>query len=855
MNQYYALKSDEATELERQNQNTVRTLASECIVLLENDGTLPLDKNTKKIALFGNGARDTIKGGTGSGDVNSREVVCVEEGLKAAGFEITTQKRLEAYSKKLEESKMAYMKEVTALAEEKGIPVLMVMFGYPYENPMLDPISEEEVEASGTDTAIYVLSRNSGEGKDRKHQPGDYLLREDEERNIRFLAEHYKKFIVLLNVGGVIDTSILKSISGINALVLIGQSGNMGGHIVTDMLFGASIPSGKLADTWAVRYKDYPNADTFSYNNGNVDEEYYSEGIYVGYRYFDTFGIEPSYCFGYGKGYTDFKIKTLDGRIENNQMVMDIEVENVGTIYDGKEVVQVYYSAPEGVIEKPFQELVAFEKTSLLSPKEKEILTITFPIVSMASYDSENACWKLEQGNYLIRVGNSSRNTKIEAVICVTETIITEKLKNICKDIEYFEELKAPKEKRTLTDKEVLDYKNAMYFEVSKKDIETVYAQYQSKRPIYEDNRQGEMITLLDVKEGKATIEELTAQLSIEEMAQLCVGTFQTGESEGSIVGSASALVPGAAADTTSILMQSRKIPNMILADGPAGLRLQPHFKTTQDGTLLPGGEVFGMDLHPFPDDIPENAIDYYQYCTAIPIATSLAQSWNMKLIEEMGYLVGKEMQQYHVHFWLAPGMNIHRNPLCGRNFEYYSEDPLLSGKCAAADTKGVQAFSGQGTTIKHFAANNQEDNRLFSNSHVTERTLREIYLKGFEIAVKESQPYSIMTSYNLINGIHAANHYELLQMVVRDEWEFEGVIMTDWFATQDTRMLGAVSERYPWSSSVQCIYAGNDLQMPGCEQNVTDIVNAVKKGTEITIGDLQFCVNNILKIALKVLG
>lgn len=854
MNKYFAKRTDEVSELERENQKKVRELAGECMVILENDGTLPLEKDNRRIALFGNGARDTIKGGTGSGDVNSREVVCIEDGLKEAGFEVSTQERLHKYSQKLSESKSAYMEEIADLAKQKNIPVLMAMFDRPYESPFMDMVSEEEVKESGTDTAVYVLSRNSGEGKDRKFQAGDYLLREDEERNICFLAGHYEKFILLLNVGGIIDTSVLKDIPGINAIVLVGQTGNMGGHIVADMLAGKSIPSGRLTDTWALHYDDYPNSETFSSNNGNIDDEYYTEGIYVGYRYFDTFQIEPAYCFGYGKSYTTFDIRASGVSIEGDEVRLAIEVKNTGERYSGKEVVQVYYSAPEGMLAKPYQELAGFVKTKLLKPGEKETLQVAFKVASMASYDCRDASWKLEAGEYIIRAGNSSRNTQIEAVINVPETIITEKLKNICKNTASFTEMEAPVQRRRLSEKEMAEYKRALRFTVGKEDIGTICHEYQSRRPVYENHRKEEILTLTDVKEGKATVEELVAQLTVEEMAHLCVGTFRSGEGGGSVVGSASAAVPGAAADTTSILYGTRKIPNMILADGPAGLRLQTHFKADADGKLLPGGEMFGMDVRPFPDDTPEDAADYYQYCTAIPIATSLAQTWNMELIEEMGRLVGKEMQEYHVHFWLAPGMNIHRNPLCGRNFEYYSEDPLLSGKCAAADTKGVQSFEGQGTTIKHFAANNQENNRMFSNSHVKERTLREIYLKGFEIAVKESQPYSIMTSYNLLNGIHTANHYELLQTVARDEWGFEGVVMTDWFSSQDTSRLGETSDKYPWSSSVQCIYAGNDLQMPGCELNVTDIIDAVKEGKEITLGDLQFCVRNILRVALKII-
>jgi beta-glucosidase len=274
---------------------------------------------------------------------------------------------------------------------------------------------------------------------------------------------------------------------------------------------------------------------------------------------------------------------------------------------------------------------------------------------------------------------------------------------------------------------------------------------------------------------------------------------------------------------------------------------------------LIPGGEILGESFTPFPDDLDESdVVDYYQYCTAIPIGWALAQSWNTELVESAGDMVGKEMEQFGVDLWLAPALNIHRNPLCGRNFEYYSEDPFVSGKIAAAMTNGVQKHPGKGTTIKHFAANNQEDNRYFVNAHVSERALREIYLKRFEIAVKESQPLSIMTSYNLLNGIHTANHYDLLQTLARDEWGFTGTIMTDWFTSQDMPVVtGKFENRYPISSSVGCIYAGNDIQMPGCQKNVDDIVEAVKTGKEIdgftiTLADLQYCAANIIRVIIK---
>jgi beta-glucosidase len=299
----------------------------------------------------------------------------------------------------------------------------------------------------------------------------------------------------------------------------------------------------------------------------------------------------------------------------------------------------------------------------------------------------------------------------------------------------------------------------------------------------------------------------------------------------------------------------------MILADGPAGLRLQPHFKTDREGNLLPGGGILNDVEEPFEPGLKaEETIDYYQYCTAIPIGWALAQSWNEELVAAAGDMVGTEMEQFHVDLWLAPALNIHRNPLCGRNFEYYSEDPLIAGKTAAAMTNGVQKHPGKGTTIKHFAVNNQEDNRYYVNAHVSERALREIYLKGFEIAVKESQPLSIMTSYNLLNGVHTANCHDLIQGMARDEWGFAGTVMTDWFTSQDIPMLrGKFEPIYPISASTGCIYAGNDIQMPGCQKNMDDIVEAVTSGKEldgytITLADLQFAAANIIRVVAKTL-
>ena len=785
MTQIDALKTDEIQNDEIEYQEEVRRLAGECMVILENDGVLPLQAGTKKIALFGTGARHTIKGGTGSGDVNVRENISIAQGLERAGFKFVTEGWLDQYDRLYADAQEAEQPEIT------------------------------EADVKEADAAIYVISRNSGEGKDRRAEKGDYYLSDRELQNIRFMTEHYKNCIVLLNVGGVIDLTSLKAIEGVQAIMLVGQTGNMGGYAVSDVLTAKTIPSGKLTDTWARSYEDYPSSATFSHRDGNLDDEYYSDGIYVGYRYFDTFGVMPLYCFGYGKSYTEFEIKTMNVTADEKQVQVEVEVTNIGDKYPGKEVVQVYYSAPDGIMEKPTQELAGFAKTKLLAPGEKDVVTITFATTDMASFDAYDAAWIMEEGEYTIRVGNSSRNTEAVAVIDLDEQVTTLQLKRLMRDTIAVRELH---HMIPIFDIEfdfgvpAIPFRIMLQAENFKKEL----VEYEVMRRTLMDKRKDEVLTLEDVKAGNATLDELTAQLTVEEMAELCVGTERK-NGDGNVIGSSSSCVPGAAGDTTSSLLETRKVPNLIQADGPAGLRLE----------------------------IP---------CTAIPIATTLAQSWDMDLIHRMGELVGEEMKQLHVDLWLAPGMNIHRNPLCGRNFEYYSEDPVLTGLCAATETKGVQSQKGKGTTIKHFAGNNQEDNRMFTNAHISERALREIYLKGFEIAVKTAQPYAIMTSYNLINGVHSANNYDMLQNIARDEWGFEGLVMTDWYTSQDTTEMGMVSPsgKYSHSSSVQCIKAGNDLQMPGCQQNVDDIVEAVNEGKEITKADLQRCAKHILSVALK---
>ena len=728
------------------------------------------------------------------------------------------------------------------------------MFDTPYKDPACELITAEDVKGSETDTAVYVIARNSGEGADRFDEAGDYQLYPEELENIKTIAAGYKNTIVVLNIGGVMNLSEIKAVEGVNAILLMTQLGNLGGDALLDVLTGKVNPSGKTTDTWAKNYMDYPSSAKFSHNE-SVNDEMYEDGIYMGYRYFDSFDVETEYCFGFGRSYTEFELKAGEISVNGNEVQVPVEVKNIGSNYAGKEVVQVYYSAIGGEIDKPYQELAAYKKTKLLAPGESEQLVLTYPVSQMASYSEQEAAWVLEQGEYVIRVGNSSASTVAAGVAEVKESVKTVIAKNLfALDVEL-KEIR-PDAGKLAAKKQASVGADMKRVVVDTAAIPTQTVVYQGEREEYHTDKT-EKITMQDILSGKATVEELVAQLTVDEMAQFCVGTLRA--DGGTIVGNASYTVPGAAGDTSSVCRESRGIKNMILADGPAGLRLQPHFKTTKDGTLLPGGEVIGDSYTPFDPNLKEDEVDdYYQYCTAIPIGWALAQSWNTELVEKAGDMVGAEMEQFHVDLWLAPAMNIHRNPLCGRNFEYYSEDPLVSGKVAAAMTNGVQKHAGKGTTIKHFAVNNQEDNRYFVNAHVSERALREIYLKGFEITVRESQPLSIMTSYNLLNGIHTANSHDLIQGMARDEWGFEGTIMTDWFTSQDMPMLtGKFKPIYPISASTGCIYAGNDMQMPGCQKNVDDIVKAVETGEEIdgykiTKADLQYNAANVIRVVAK---
>ena len=865
MAKLYATREEKISAREIRNMERVRGLAAQGMVLLENDGILPF-RGVKTVAAFGSGVRHTVKGGTGSGDVNSRSVYNVEQGLTEAGYELISTSWLDRYDAICDAERAALLEAMQQKMAEGGVRAAIdYAFSRPKTTLEVPEITPEDL-AVRADAAIYVIARNSGEGADRLPIPGDYELTENERQNIAALAQAYGHLVVVLNVGGVMDTKFLRAQQGVGAILLMSQAGNVSGLVLADVLSGKSSPSGHLTTTWAENYADYPCAETFSHMNGDTDDEYYREGIYVGYRYFDSFNVAPAYPFGYGKSYASFSLTGLKAALLGAEVAVYGTFTNTSASFAGSEVLQVYYSAPQGHLEKPYQELAGFAKTKLLQPGESQTLEIRFPVADMASYCERYASWVLEPGKYFLRAGTHSRATAIIAAVEIPEKKPVRVLQNraVC-DTEM--DLLHPDCPPFGYPEEQAQKDAAPVLPVDLSVIPTETVAY-SGAPAEMTTDRPAGLTLQDVREGKATLSDLVAQLTVEEMAILCVGAHMDNSAGGgATIGAQSLAVPGAAGDTTSRLFASRGIPNVALADGPAGLRLQKHFVTDAAGNPIPGlgddplGWLFSFGQEK--PERPEGALDYYQYCTAIPIATLLAQTWDMDAVAEAGDIVGGEMEEFHAAVWLAPGMNIHRNPLCGRNFEYYSEDPLLAGRCAAADTMGVQRHPGCGTCIKHFALNNNEDNRTHCNAHCSERAIREIYVKGFEICVKESQPLSLMTSYNLINGEHAANNYDTVTAMLRDEWGFDGLVMTDWGTTGDFHP-GAEEEtapkpswKYPDSDAAGCIRAGNDLTMPGTEYDVQSIIRSVGAQAgevryPITKAELQRCAFRVLQLVLR---
>lgn len=862
MNRYYGKKPGTITTQEKEHTALVRDIAARGMVLLENNGGLPLLSGSS-VALYGYGARNTVFCGLGAASFTSREEVTIEQGLKEAGISVTSVRYLTRYQEIMDQEEASYYEKIREAANGVLLNGVLKMYKEPYV-PSAQPILTEQDIKEGienTDTAVYVVSRIAGEDADRKLTEGDYFLSFEEKENLRILSQYFKKLIVLLNVGAPMDTAYFRSLPNLSALVFVGQAAGVTGHAVADVLTGKVTPEGKLVDTWAEKYEDYPNSENFAAMNGNLDDEYYTEGIYVGYRYFDSFGMKPAYAFGYGLSYTEFSMNTEIFEKDREKVILQTKVCNTGNRYAGRETVQIYVSAPDGKLEKPYQELKGFAKTELLQPGECQNVSASIDIRNLASYSDEDNAWILEPGAYVFRVGNSSQNTKPVGVLKVEEKIICEQCENLFPlDCEMSElSLKKLKGIRKLS--EEIQEKLPQII-VSQGEISCIRHSYREplwEKQAVEGESKGKSIHFKEVLSGKASLDDFVNSLTIEEMSYLCVGnagerddaTFASYDGSNTTTELVVPMAPGTC-DTTRELMESRGIPNMHMSDGGSGLRMLPEYEIDEQGNLLTEGILSVRNVSKILEgDVIQDRVRHTvheQYTTGLPMATMLAQTWDVEAWKKCGEIEGKEMQQLHVELWLAPSMNIHRNPLCGRNFEYYSEDPLITGMCASAVISALQSFRYVGVTMKHFACNNQEDNRHGTNVHVSERALREVYLRGYEMAVKKAHPAAIMSSYNLINGIHTANHYPLLTLLARDEWGFEGMIMTDWGTTSQS---DNDKRKYPASTCAGCIRAGNDLIMPGSYADIRSLKKAAEN-QEVTLVELRLCAKRILKTMIE---
>ena len=806
-------------EYEIKHNAYLRENGAECTVLLKKDGNFPL-KKTGQIALYGSGARYTIKGGTGSGEVNSRFYVTIEEGLKNAGFTITSGSWLDGYDRVRTEAKQRFIKDIKAEAREKHTQAVILCMG----RSMAEPEYQLPIDGAG-DTAIYVLSRISGEGSDREPVAGEILLSETEKRDILACNAKYKNFMLVVNAGGVVDLTAVKDVKNI---LILSQLGVETGDILADILLGKSSPSGKLTTTWSA-WKDYPSMGEF----GGRDETRYKEGIYVGYRYFDSVGKLPLYPFGYGLSYTDFCLEKDSVRLNEKTVTVTANIKNVGSVA-GKEVLQVYVSSPKGKLDQPYQALAGFAKTKLLAPGEEQKLSVSFEMSDIASYDEVSASFCLEAGNYVLRAGNSSTGTEVYGVIRIEEDICCIKTRNVMGKPDFTDYKPAESERKdnSLSAKELAE---TTVLTLGKDAVATVNVDFDLECEID-----------ADVK-----------KLSDEQLIMMNLGAFDPKGGVASIIGNAGFSVSGAAGQT---FMGAREygIPSMVMADGPAGLRISREYAKDKNGTVHTLGASFPESIMDFLPKIAKLFMKHIgyrvkrtdtivnQYATAIPIGTAIAQSFNLEFAEKCGDIVGAEMEMFGVHLWLAPALNIHRSIRCGRNFEYYSEDPVISGEFAAAITRGVQAHSGCGTTIKHYAANNQELNRTQNNSQVSERALREIYLKGFGIAIRKSQPKAVMTSYNLINGVHTAEHKGMINDVLKSEFGYEGIVMTDWTIANYATEKGCI---HPVAKAPNVIMAGGDLFMPGSKSDYDDVVAAMKEG-KVTREQMQMNASRTARMA-----
>ncbi|WP_417120215.1 glycoside hydrolase family 3 protein [Ruminococcus bicirculans (ex Wegman et al. 2014)] len=741
--------------------DTAAKMVSEGIVMLKNDNNaLPLDTD-REVAVFGRIQFHYYKSGTGSGGmVNVTKVVNILDGLIDNGIKVN-EKLLGTYRKWDKENPFD-------LGEGWG--------GEPWSQKEM-PLDEGLVKetAKSCETAIVIIGRTAGEEQDNRLEAGSYLLSDDEIEMLTVVRENFKKVVLLLNVGNIIDMTDINRIAP-DAVLYVWQGGMTGGKGTADVLTGRVSPSGKLPDTIAYKASDYPSDANFGREE---NRDIYAEDIYVGYRYFETFAKEKVlYPFGFGLSYTAFEIKTEKAEITEGAVKLSVSVKNIGS-YKGKEVIEVYCEAPQGRLGKAARVLCGFEKTRELVPQEEQVIEIAVDIAKLASYDDSGvtgnkSCCVLEAGEYKFYVGSDVRSAEYACSFEQGEDLVTERLTQSLAPVESFERIKPVCEGGAFSiGREAVP--------VSEVDESARRLEKLPKEIAYTGDKG---IKLLDVKNGKNTMDEFIAQLSDYDLSCII-----RGEGMGSprvTAGTASAF--GGVSEN----LNGFGIPAGCCSDGPSGMRLDC------------GTKAFSL-----------------------PNGTMIASSFNKELTSELFTFMGLEMAANKVDCLLGPGMNIHRHPLNGRNFEYFSEDPFLTGKMASAELKGM-AGAGVTGTIKHFCANNRETNRHFIDSVVSERALREIYLKGFEIAVKEGGASSVMTTYGIVNGLWTAGNFDLNTVILREEWGFKGFTMTDWWANINVR--GKEPDKTDLAAMAR---AQNDVYMvcPDGEKNDDNTLAALENG------------------------
>ena len=762
----------------------LREAGAEGTVLLRNDNVLPLKKDDV-LSVFGRIQYDYMYVGYGSGgDVIKPYTVNLIEGL--------------------ENSEINYNKELASVYEswcKKNPPDHGFWGHWPHYYEEM-PIETDDIKkaAEKSTVAAVVIGRSAGEDRENYLTEGSYFLTEAEKSLIKRVSEAFEKTVIILNTGSIMDMSWEKELlKNKSAIMYVWQSGMESGNSVADVLSGEKEPSGRLTDTIAESYNDYPCSKDF----GEKEYNNYTEDIFVGYRYFETFAKNKVlYPFGFGLGYSQFKREFLNASLENGTVSITVKATNISD-YCGKDVLQIYASQPQGKLGKPAKVLCGFGKTNALKNGESQEFTINIPLYTIASYDDSGksghkSCYVLEGGEYSFYLGGNVRDCEKVWSFTLPETKVVEELKEASAPQYTFERMIAKEENGSVT----YDFENVP---TATEDLRKVILKNLPKDCGYTGNMG---ITLADVKNGKNTLDEFVAQLSPDELEAISRGDYTMDSSLGA---------KGNAGVMGGVLPSLRKkgVEPLTTTDGPSGIRI---------GAC----------------------------CSLLPIGASIASMWNTALTEKVYEKIGEEMTVKGSDILLAPGMNIHRSPLCGRNFEYFSEDPFITGKTAAAVVKGVQK-AGVSACPKHFACNNQETNRTKTDSRLSERALREIYLKGFEICVKEAQPKTLMTSYNKINGVWGHYNYNLCTNILRKEWGFKGLVMTDWW------MQYTESPEFPnLKDNAYRVRAGVDVLMPGGKRTGKrkpdgTLLKTYGKKDGITLGEMQEVAKHVLSVVLDI--